>query len=101
MPIHMPEQNDSERLELAKAIAALQTEDEALRFMKDILSERELNDLSQRYQVARLLCEGESYVEVSKKTGASSTTVSRVSKCLQKGAGGYRLILKRLFGYEL
>lgn len=101
MALHMIEASEADIEALCEAVAALETKQEARAYLEDVLSERELADLSQRWQVARLLSEGESYVEVSAKTGASSTTVSRVSKCLRKGAGGYRLILKRLFGVDL
>ena len=81
---------------LCAAIATLSDEAEARAFLVDILSPRELDDLAQRLEVARLLADGASYVDVSSATGASSTTVSRVSKCLNGEAGGYRTVLARL-----
>ena len=57
---------------------------------------REIDDLSQRLAVASMLSAGASYVDVSHATGASSTTVSRVSKCLNGPAGGYRMVLARI-----
>ena len=66
------------------------------RFCTDICTPREICDLSQRLQVARYLDEGEPYVEVQARTGASSTTVSRVSKALNGEYGGYRKILIKL-----
>ncbi|MDD6859643.1 MAG: YerC/YecD family TrpR-related protein, partial [Collinsella sp.] len=65
-------------------------------FLTDICTPREICDLSQRLQVARYLDEGEPYVEVQVRTGASSTTVSRVSKALNGEYGGYRKILIKL-----
>ena len=65
-------------------------------FLTDICTPREICDLSQRLQVARYLDEGEPYVEVQARTGASSTTVSRVSKALNGEYGGYRKILIKL-----
>ena len=81
---------------LYEALCSLQTPDEAQALLADILSARELADLAQRLEVAAMLSSGASYLDVSRSTGASSTTVSRVSKCLNGEAGGYRLVLARL-----
>lgn len=81
---------------LCEAFASLADADEAAAFLSDICSAKEVDDLAQRLEVARLLRGGTSYVEVSRRTGASSTTVSRVSKCLNGSAGGYRTVLGRL-----
>lgn len=81
---------------LLDAFSSLQTSDEAAAFLTDLCSPRELADLVQRFEVARRLDAGESYVRVSSETGASSTTVSRVSKCLRGEPGGYRLVLGRV-----
>jgi TrpR-related protein YerC/YecD len=81
---------------LCAAVATLSDADEARAFLADILSPRELDDLAQRLEVARMLADGASYVDVSRATGASSTTVSRVSKCLNGQVGGYRCVLGRL-----
>jgi TrpR-related protein YerC/YecD len=81
---------------LYAALCALETPDEARRFLADLCTPREVEDLSQRLEVARLLAGGTSYLEVSHATGASSTTVSRVSKCLNGPVGGYRIVLDRL-----
>ena len=76
----------------------VKTPEEARAFLADLLSPHEMNDLAQRLEVATLLRSGRSYVDVSSTTGASSTTVSRVSKCLRGERGGYRLVLERLDG---
>ena len=65
-------------------------------FLTDLCTPREICDFAQRLQVARYLDEGEPYVEVQARTGASSTTVSRVSKALNGEYGGYRSILVKL-----
>ncbi len=85
-----------ETARLYAAMCTLKTPDEARAFLADLLSTREIDDLSQRLEVARLLAEGRSYHAVSEATGASSTTVSRVSKCLNGERGGYRIVLERL-----
>lgn len=81
---------------LGEALCALTTPEEVGAFLADICSPKELADLAQRFEVARLLSEGASYLDVSHATGASSTTVSRVSKCLNGAVGGYRIALERL-----
>ena len=87
----------NEELErLVGALVCLRTPDEARALLHDLCTRREIEDLSQRLEVARMLSAGASYVDVSRTTGASSTTVSRVSKCLNGEAGGYRTVLERL-----
>ena len=87
----------TEELErLLEALVSLRTPEEALALLRDLCTVREIEDLSQRLEVARMLAAGASYVDVSRTTGASSTTVSRVSKCLNGNEGGYRLVLDRL-----
>jgi TrpR-related protein YerC/YecD len=82
--------------ELARAIAALRDEGEAIRFLRDLCTIRELQEFGHRWQVARLLDEGVPYHEISERTGASSATISRVNQWLRYGRGGYRLLLDRL-----
>jgi TrpR-related protein YerC/YecD len=82
--------------ELAQAILSLRDEDEALRFLRDVCTVTELRELSERWQVARLLDDGVSYVEIARQTGASSATISRVNQWLRYGRGGYRLVIDRL-----
>lgn len=88
------EQPDVEQL--VKAFLMLENENDVRAFLADICTPREICDLAQRLQVARFLDEGEPYVEVQARTGASSTTVSRVSKALNGAYGGYRKVLVEL-----
>ena len=81
---------------LLEALCSLGSADEARAFLSDLCTPREIEDLSQRLEVATMLAAGSSYLGVSRVTGASSTTVSRVSKCLNRGTGGYRMVLSRL-----
>lgn len=81
--------------ELLSVLAELSTPEEVEAFLLDLCTLKEIADLSQRLEVARLLDSGESYLSVQQRTGASSTTVSRVSKCLNGSAGGYRAVLAR------
>ena len=81
---------------LARALASLASSEEASALLLDLCTQREIEDLSQRLEVARLLDAGEPYLSVQQKTGASSTTLSRVSKCLNGPVGGYRSVLDHL-----
>lgn len=85
---------------LYKAILALETEDECKRFLRDLLTEKEIKEFTNRWKVARMLDKKVPYEKIAKETGMSSTTIARVQKWLTKGMGGYRLILKRLKGKD-
>lgn len=80
---------------LYKAILKLQTVDDCRKFFEDICTIKEVLDISQRLEVANLLSNGKNYQEVSKATGASTATISRVSRCLNYGSGGYKLVVKK------
>lgn len=82
--------------QLVHAFSLLETEQDIEAFLTDLCTPREVCDFAQRLQVARYLDEGEPYVQVQARTGASSTTVSRVSKALNGEYGGYRRILIKL-----
>jgi TrpR-related protein YerC/YecD len=82
--------------ELARAFLALRTQDEALRFLRDISTVNELIELGHRWRVARLLDDGMNYHDIGAQTGASSATISRVNQWLRYGRGGYRLVIDRL-----
>ncbi|MFA6549679.1 MAG: YerC/YecD family TrpR-related protein [Candidatus Margulisiibacteriota bacterium] len=81
---------------LIQAIFAIKTPDEARRFLRDLMTEKEITEFANRLQTAELLSENVSYSAIGLKTGLSSTTVARVSKWLNGKAGGYRTIINRL-----
>ncbi len=81
---------------LYRAIVSIQTEEECRNFLEDLCTISELTALAQRLDVAIMLDKGLIYSEILEKTGASSTTVSRVNRCLHYGAGGYQTIVPRL-----
>lgn len=81
---------------LCRALAALQTPEEVSALLEDLCTVQETIALTQRLETARLLTEGCNYAEITRKTGVSSATISRVNRCLNYGAGGYRLALSRL-----
>ncbi len=79
-------------------VAALVSIDDArtmAAFLKDLCTTNELDAMGQRLQVARLVDEGVAYQEISRRTGASTTTVTRVAHWLHYGEGGYREVLSR------
>jgi len=81
--------------ELFDAILALETRAEVEAFFRDLCTLSELEAMAHRCQVARLLERGLPYLEISERTGASTTTVTRVAHCLRHGEGGYRAALDR------
>jgi TrpR-related protein YerC/YecD len=81
--------------ELLRAIVSLRTTDEAAHFIRDLCTLAELEAMTHRWQAARLVDEGLPYHEVARRTGASTTTVTRVAQWLRHGEGGYRLALDR------
>lgn len=87
--------NDDHKI-LYKAFLSLKNEDECKRFLRDLLTEAEIKEFTNRWKVARMLDKKVPYGKIEKETGISSTTIARVNKWLIKGKGGYKLMLKRL-----
>ena len=81
---------------LFKAMMSLENIDEFYRFFDDICTIAEIGEMSKRLQAAKMLRDGVVYSEVSDKTGLSTATISRVSRCLKYGSDGYTLVLDRL-----
>ncbi|HHV63922.1 MAG TPA: TrpR-like protein YerC/YecD [Peptococcaceae bacterium] len=81
---------------LFEAILLLETKEECYRFFQDIATVAEIKALAQRLEVAKMLEANVTYTQIANLTGASSATISRVKRCLNYGADGYKLILKRL-----
>lgn len=82
--------------DLLSVLAGLTDPDDVFALLEDLFTIREIKDTSQRLEVARLLRRGESYASIEKTTGASATTIARVSKALNYGTGGYQLALELL-----
>ena len=78
------------------AIRGLETPDETERFFRDLCTLNELRDIAQRWAVVRLLDQGMHYAEISRTTGASTATITRIASWLNHGEGGYQLALERL-----
>ena len=81
---------------LLGAIRRLETADETERFFRDLCTLNELHDMSQRWAVVRLLDAGLHYAEISRRTGASTATITRIASWLNHGEGGYRAMLDKL-----
>ena len=79
---------------LFEAVLKLDNIEDCRKFFEDVCTIKELQDMSQRLDVAKLLSEKKNYQEVCKLTGASTATISRVNKCLLYGNGGYSIVLK-------
>jgi len=80
---------------LFQSFLSLQTLDDCYQYFEDLCTVKEVLSMAQRLEVARMLANGESYQKVTDDTGVSSATVGRVKRCLDYGAGGYRMILDR------
>lgn len=87
--------DNKQSAELFNTVLKLRGLEEAKKFFRDLLTEEEIIEFSKRWQAARMLANRVPYLEIEKTTGLSSTTVARVSKWLNSGMGGYKLILKR------
>lgn len=81
---------------LMKAVLSLENEEEAYRFFEDVCTVAEFKSMAQRLEVAVLLRQGVTYQEIVKRTGASSTTISRVNRALLYGSEGYHHVLNQL-----
>lgn len=80
---------------LFDAILSLENRDECYSFFEDLCTVNELLSLSQRFEVATMLREHKTYLEIAEKTGASTATISRVNRSLNYGNDGYELVFKR------
>ncbi len=84
--------------ELFEALLLLNDADECYRFFSDLTTIPEIKSLAQRLQVAKMLMRNETYTAISKATGASTATISRVKNALFYGADGYKRMIERLNG---
>lgn len=81
---------------LFEAILCLENKEECYRFFEDLCTVNELLSLSQRYEVASMLRDHKTYLEIAEKTGASTATISRVNRSLNYGNDGYDLVFERI-----
>ena len=83
---------------LFHAIISLKTEEECRAFLEDVCTINEIVDMAQRFDTALLLDKGYNYQQIGEKVGISTATISRVSRCLNYGSGGYRTVIDRVKG---
>ena len=83
---------------LFDAVLTLKSREECYRFFEDICTVNELQALSQRFEVAHMLRNHQTYMDITETTGASTATISRVNRSLNYGHDGYDLVLRRLRG---
>ena len=81
---------------LFAAFLQLKNEEECRQFLEDVCTIKEVQDMAQRLEAAVLLDQGEGYQTISDQVGISTATISRVSRCLNYGAGGYRQVIDRM-----
>ena len=81
---------------LLDAFVRLEDRQEAARFLRDLCTLNELRDMAQRWAVVRMLASGLHYAEISRTTGASTATITRIASWFNHGEGGYRAMLDRL-----
>ena len=85
---------------LFDAILCLDNREECYIFFEDVCTINELLSLSQRFEVAKMLREQKTYLEIAEKTGASTATISRVNRALNYGNDGYDMVIERLNNKE-
>lgn len=81
---------------LFETIALISTPEECAAFFEDVCTIKEILDMAQRLETARLLESGMSYQKIAEKSGVSTATISRVNRCLNYGSGGYRMAIEKL-----
>jgi|SRR3990167_1407463 len=86
--------NDTKRL--IEAFLTLENENEVRRFLRDLMTEKEISEFAKRLKAAEMLTNKIPYTVIAKETGLSSTTIARVAKWLQGKEGGYRTVIARL-----
>ena len=89
--MHTKEVND-----LFEAILSLNSVEECYKFFEDACTIKEVLEIAQRLKAAKMLKGGVNYAEITKETGMSTATISRVNRCLEYGNGGYSMVLERL-----
>jgi TrpR-related protein YerC/YecD len=86
-------------VQLFNAMLSLKTQEECAAFFDDLCTMNEIKSFVQRLEVARLLKEGNTYMDIQIETNASSSTITRVKKLLDYGNNGYQTVLERVENY--
>ncbi|MCR8641248.1 YerC/YecD family TrpR-related protein [Paenibacillus sp. N1-5-1-14] len=88
--------NEASIEQLFELIVAVKDLEECQAFLEDLCTYKELQSMAQRCEVAKLLLEGRTYLEIEAETGASTAIISRVKRCLSHGNGGISTLLERI-----
>ncbi len=81
---------------LFEAVLQLKDKEECYRFFEDVCTVNEILSLSQRFEVAKMLTQNKTYLEIAEQTGATTATISRVNRSLNYGNDGYQMVFSRM-----
>ena len=81
---------------LFDAILSLETREESYDFFEDLCTVKEISDMAQRLEAAKLLLDGSTYEQIVKTVEISTATISRINRCIQYGTGGYRQTIEKV-----
>lgn len=81
---------------LFDAILALESKEDCYKFFSDLCTIKELGDMAQRLQAAKMLLDGKTYEQIVHEVEISTATISRINRCIQYGPGGYRKIIEKV-----
>ena len=81
---------------LFDAILSLETREECYDFFEDLCTVKEISDMAQRLEAAKLLLDGSTYEQIVKTVDISTATISRINRCIQYGTGGYRQTIEKV-----
>ncbi len=96
----MNKQKNASKDRLFRTILQLENVEDCYAFFEDICTIKEVEDMAQRLDAAVLLSQGKNYQTIAKEVGISTATISRVSRCLNYGSGGYRKAIRKLSAEE-
>ena len=80
---------------LFRAVLSLQSVEECYAFFEDLCTVKEISDMAQRLEAAKLLLGGSTYDQIVKAVEISTATISRINRCIQYGSGGYRDVIEK------
>ena len=85
---------------LFDAILSLESREECYKFFEDLCTVKEVSDMAQRLEAAKLLLNGRTYDQIVKEVEISTATISRINRCIQYGTGGYRSVIEKVSAQE-
>ncbi|MDE8689111.1 YerC/YecD family TrpR-related protein [Faecalibacterium sp. DFI.5.82] len=85
---------------LFDAILSLESREECYAFFEDLCTVKEISDMAQRLEAAKLLLDGRTYDQIVKEVEISTATISRINRCIQYGTGGYQSVIEKISAQE-